>query len=394
MDFLQIKNGKIVNEQGKEIYLRGVNLGGWLMMEGYILGGRNIAEHVFKKALRKECGAQELAEFENSFRSTFIQEEDFVRVQNMKASCVRIPFHYSIVARKQWKYLDCALQWAQQNNMYVILDLHAAPGAQNGDWHSDSSGRALLWEGKKYQKGLYSIWHKIARRYKNESVVAGYDVLNEPVGKNTTVIKNVYKEITKAIRAAGDQHIIFVEGNTWAQEFAFLGNPWDRQLAFSFHFYFPLEFTFNFVRQLKYPGKINGESWHKDIIEERLKKYRALQQQWNVPVYCGEFGVNIRPDGSAGELEYLKDVLNIFNKWGIHYTYWTYKAVAGGMFPDGIYQYVENPSWIDRGGLLTGVETWPALWKNRKNKMVYSWDTKTYLKQASLVTLLHKYFGD
>lgn len=387
MDFLHIEKGRIVNSAGKGVYLHGVNLGGWLMMEGYILGGRNIAEHAFKKEIAERCGKKAVEDLEKRFRSTFIKEEDFSHIKSIGANCVRVPFHYKIITEHQWKYLDQALEWAEKYKIYVILDLHAVPGAQNADWHSDSTGEALLWKEKAHQEKLCTIWKEIALRYKNNQGIAGYDVLNEAVGKNTTVIKSVYKNITKVIREVGDKHIIFVEGNTWSQEFEFLGKPWDEQLAFSFHFYFPLEFTFNFVKHLTYPGKINGAYWDKKEIQKKLERYRTLQKKWSIPLYCGEFGVHVR-NGQAGEFAYVKDVLKVFNEWNIHYTYWTYKAVAGGMFPDGIYQYVENPQWINRSEIISGVETWPTVWKKRKTEMVESWDTKYFVEQKQLSDLL------
>jgi endoglucanase len=268
VDLLQVKDGRIVNAKGKEVKLRGVNLGGWLMMEGYIMGGRNIPEHIFKKEIAGAGGKKTLEQFEKAFRDNFIKKEDFCHIHDLGANCVRLPVHYKIIKEKHWDYLDQALSWARKNNIYVILDMHAAPGAQNADWHSDSKGKALLWEEGKYRQELYGLWSQIARRYKNEPVIAAYDVLNEAVGDNLRIIKETYIGITKAIRAAGDRHILFVEGSNWAQEFDFLGKPWDNQMGFSFHYYWPLEFTFNFVRNLTYPGRINGERWDIRKIEK------------------------------------------------------------------------------------------------------------------------------
>jgi endoglucanase len=391
MDMLKISKGKIVNSRNQEVMLRGVNLGGWLMMEGYILGGRNIAESQFKKDIADNCGQKKLQRFEETFRGNFITATDFVNIKNLRASVVRLPFHYHIVTKGKWTFLDKAIAWAKKNGIYVILDLHAAPGAQNGDWHSDSSGKASLWTEQKYREELYDIWRRLSERYKNEPAIAGYDVLNEAVGKNTRIIKEVYVRITKAIRATGDRHIIFIEGNTWSQEFEFLGRPWDDQLAFSFHYYLPGDFTFNCVRNLRYPGKISGELWNRKKMENILQRYVKLQKKYRIPIYCGEFGVNLRCPDCATELAWVRDVLEIFKKYGIHYTYWTYKAVAGGLFPDGIYQYLDNKPWINRWGQTTGVETFCQLWHKNTKAMGDSWKTENFVKSASLSKLLAKY---
>ncbi len=392
MDLLQVKEGKIINPQGKEVSLRGVNLGGWLMMEGYIMGGRNIPEHIFKKEIAGAGGQKALDQFEKSFRDNFIKEEDFRYVRDLGANCLRLPFHYKIVKEKHWDYLDQALFWAKKNNIYVILDMHAAPGAQNADWHSDSKGKALLWENRNCRLELYQLWSQIAQRYKNEPVIAAYDLLNETVGDNLRIIKETYVGITKAIRKTGDRHILFVEGSNWAQEFDFLGKPWDDQMGFSFHYYWPLEFTFNFVRNLTYPGKINGERWDIRKIEKVLRRYKKLQAKWNIPIYCGEFGINFRCPECGAELKWVKDVLDIFNRWRVHYTYWTYKAVAGGMLPDGIYQYLDNPPWVNRWSHLAGVETFAKEWPRRKKEMTASWQTRDFVKNQKLSRILKNYF--
>ena len=176
MDLLQVKNGRIINTKGKEVKLRGVNLGGWLMMEGYLMGGRNIPEHTFKKEIARANGKKALGQFEKAFRDNFIKENDFRLIHDFGANCVRLPVHYKIVKEKHWDYLDQALFWARKNNIYLILDMHAAPGAQNADWHSDSNGKALLWENKQCRQELYHLWSQIAQRYKNEPVIAAYDV--------------------------------------------------------------------------------------------------------------------------------------------------------------------------------------------------------------------------
>ncbi|MDD5259792.1 MAG: glycoside hydrolase family 5 protein [bacterium] len=394
MDFLQVKDGRIVNAKGKEVKLRGVNLGGWLMMEGYILGGRNIAESQFKKDIAANCGQKSLLRFEESYRHNFITAADFINIKKLRATVVRLPFHYHIVTTGKWSFLDKAIAWAKKNNIYVILDLHAAPGAQNGDWHSDSAGKARLWQEKKYREELYAIWRQLAERYKNEPAIAGYDVLNEAVGKNTRIIKEVYVRLTQAIRATGDRHIIFIEGNTWSQEFEFLGRPWDDNLAFSFHYYLPGDFTFNCTRNLRYPGKINGELWNRKKMENILQRYVKLQKKYRIPIYCGEFGVNLRCPDCATELAWVRDVLEIFKKYGIHYTYWTYKAVAGGYFPDGIYQYLDNPPWINRWSQTTGVETYCQVWSKKSKAMGESWKTKHFVKSAGLSQLLARYNKD
>jgi len=114
---------------------RGVNLGGWLMMEGYIIAGRNIPEKAFRKAFREAQGGDALHEFDHEFRSRFITASDFKRIRSWGANSVRLPFHYRLIESRPFEYdmdglkwLKKALSWGKKYQLKIILDLHAAPG--------------------------------------------------------------------------------------------------------------------------------------------------------------------------------------------------------------------------------------------------------------------------
>ena len=186
--------------------IKGVNIGSWLLMEGYILGGRNIPESEFKHYFKKENGAKGLREFERSYRDNFITENDFQNIAAMGANTIRIPFNCRLIETRAYvyseeglSYLDKALVWAKKYNLGVILDLHAAAGAQNCDWHGDSDGKAHLWERKEYQERTYALWEKIADRFRDNTALIGYDVLNEPVIAKERIgeLKNFYKSSVK-----------------------------------------------------------------------------------------------------------------------------------------------------------------------------------------------------
>lgn len=387
--FLRVDKENIINQQGKPVILQGVNLGGWLNMEGYILGSRNIAEHQFKNKFRRLNGKKELEKFSRLFRGNFIREIDFKNIKKLGFNCLRLPFNFRMVLdKKGLKYLDRAIRLCKQNKIYSILDLHAAPGSQNPDWHADSSGRALLWKDKNYQKKFIEIWQILSLRYKDEPAIAGFDVLNEPVYKDEKVILCVYKQLVKAIREIDKKHIIFLEANMWAREIEFLGRPWDDNLAYSIHFYTPLEFIFGFVRNLKYPGKIFGKYWSKQDLKQNLLRYYKIKKKYQVPIFVGEFGQNSRCPYCHKELDWLKDTLDLFKQFGFHWTYWTYKAVAGGIYPDGVYQYLENPAWVSRQEPIFGWETYYSLWKKYKQAMVRSWQTENFSLNQSLASIL------
>lgn len=390
-NFLKVKGEDFVDRYNQRIILKGINLGGWLMMEGYILGGRNIPEHEFKNNFLKKLGHTALEEFEKLFYHNFIREEDFKNIKYLGFNSVRIPFNYRIINGDKFKYLKEAVRFCKKYNLLAILDMHGAPGSQNQDWHSDSSGTAQLWKNKVYQNEFISLWEKLSFVFKDEEAVAGYDILNEPVAEDTDAVLKVYKEAVKHIRKIDKNHIIFLEGNRWAQDIEFLDKPWEGNLAYSIHFYAPLEFTFGFVPNLKYPDFIFGKFWSKKTLKVLLRRYLEIKREYKVPIWVGEFGQNSRCPFCHKELKWTQDLLAVFEEYGFSWCWWTYKAVASKIFPDGLYQYQHNPIWVNRSANIFGWETYYELWKKYKRQIALSWRTEDYKENKFLMDILRVY---
>lgn len=389
--FVRTEKTKIIDGNGTPVALKGVNLGGWLMMEGYILHAPNVAEQIFKKNFAKRLGQQALKDFEKSFRGCFIQEQDFKRIAELGFNCIRLPFNYRLVEKRPYvydakglSYLDAALIWAKKYGIWVILDLHAAPGAQNHDWHSDSLGKADLWKRKDCQERVFALWEFLADRYKDAESVAGYDLLNESVIDNPALLNQFYKKVIKHIRSVDKNHIIFVEGNKWATDIACLDEFDDANLALSIHAYQPLDFTFNFVPHLVYPL---GHEWNNEKLTELLSGYAALAEKRQRPVFVGEFGVNYR-EGRFNEHQWVADMLAGFKEYGFHWTYWTYKAVKHSVFPDGLFSYMANPAWVNRQGPVLGWDTYSLHWQAKKPDITASWDTDQFAANAKILEVL------
>ena len=395
--FLRTNKTKIVNARGKRITLKGVNLGGWLMMEAYILHAPNFPEQQFRKNFEKKLGANKLASFEKCFRDNFVTEKDIKQIANHGFNCVRVPFHYKLVEKtpykydqKQIQYLDNVIKWCASNKIYAILDLHGAPGSQNHDWHSDSMGQAKLWTNKANQNRTIAIWEFIARRYKDEKYIAGYDLLNEAVIKNTKLLNEFYKQLIKHIRNVDKNHILFIEGNNWATDLECLEKFDDDNYVLSLHSYEPIDFTFNLVPHLSYPSRMGHQQYNKKHLKAHLSQYKRIANRHSVPVLVGEFGVTSRM-ALFGEDKWLDDMLAIFKEFGFNWTYWTYKAVKNSAFPDGVYSYYDNPPWVNRVGPVTGWDTYKNLWIKNKNEMVCSWRTENFQCNSSILKVLKKY---
>ena len=110
----------------------------------------------------------------------------------------------------------------------------------------------------------------------------------------------------------------------------------------------------------------------------------------NVRIFAGEFGINWR-ENKYGELRWLDSVLKAFDQFGFDYAYWTYKAVANSHFPDGLYQLMPNSDFIRREGPLFGWENYIRMWKDRKDEIIKSWDTKNYTPNKKILATLKKY---
>jgi len=380
--------------------IKGINLGSWFLIEGYILGGRNISESFFKGRFKDIYGHKELGNFQKLFRDNFIQEEDFHNISLIGANTIRVPFNYRLIEKNPYSYskeglayLDKVFLWARKYNLKIILDLHAAPGAQNCDWHADSSGKALLWKKKENQKRTFSLWQKIVERFKDEEALIGYDVLNEPVlgSAETNVLNKFYKELIKKIRVIDKNKIIFLEGSQWAQKIDFLEDLIGENISISIHTYQPLNYTFNFSSFYRFPGKIDRINWNAQTIYKYLEPYYEFSQKNKVYIFVGEFGINWR-GGFWGELDWLTATLSAFTDFNFGYTYWTYKAIANNVFPDGVYQYIPNSKYINREGPVYGWETYLDYWKKEKNSIVDFWKTKNFKPNKQIINTLRRFF--
>lgn len=361
------------------------------MLEGYILGGRSFPEQEFKRKLKRSITAVEATKFLKQYRANFIGARDIKQIKRLGFNCARIPINYRFFNRDSWHYLDKIISWFKDAGLYSILDLHAAPGSQNKDWHSDSLGKSLLWENEANQERYVSLWAKIAKRYKGESSIAGFDILNEPVTTKTKTLKSLYRRAIEAIRKYDLNHIIILEGNNWATDLDCILPFPGKNIALSIHFYSPLSYVLNFTPHKKYPGKIEGELWNKTKIFRVLAYYNKIKERYKLPIFVGEFGIASRCVACNSEFKWVGDVLSAFRQFGFHWAYWTYKAVSNNIFPDGLYQFLENEPWVLRGNLESGWENFCQPEIGKRNKILCSLKTENFTLNKGLYRTLKRF---
>ena len=191
--FFRTEGTKILDREGNPVVIRGLGLGGWLVPEGYMLhmtaidGGSPRTIRAQIADLIGESGADRFFEI---YRAKYVAEKDIAAIAEWGFDHIRLPMHYNLLfdpdteafIESGFTLIDTFLDWCRKYEIDVILDMHAAPGAQSEHNISDSDGEARLWtEPVPYQDQLETIWTEIARRYVDEPLIIGYDLINEPV---------------------------------------------------------------------------------------------------------------------------------------------------------------------------------------------------------------------
>ncbi len=291
-------------------------------------------QHEFKARLVDLMGTEKTDAFYDAWLANHATKADVDSLAKWGFNSIRLPMHYNLFTLpiedepisgqntwldKGFLMVDSLLQWCETNSIYLILDLHAAPGGQgaNAAICDYDPSKPSLWESQDNKDKTIALWRKLAERYKDEPWIGGYDLLNE-VNWNipgNIALKKLYMEITDTIRAVDEDHIIFIEGNGFANDFSGLTPPWDDNMAYSFHKYW------NYNDQ----GSIK---WVLDIRE-----------QHNVPLWMGESGENSNV--------WFHDAISLFEDNGIGWSWWPMKRVETIVGPYSIlftqgYKYVLN----------------------------------------------------
>ncbi|WP_124979265.1 cellulase family glycosylhydrolase [Nonlabens xiamenensis] len=347
--------GQILKD-GNPITLRGVNFGNWLLWEGYML---NLDQDGIKTHTQIRNGIKGLLNnnesktqaFETDWRNTYITNDDFAEAKQLGFNVIRIPFHYNMfwntsngtLKNDGFQWLDKAVNWAQNNNIYVIFCMHAAPGYQNPDHHSDNPGTTVdFWNTNNSNVNIASsVWKHIANRYKNypgNKWIAGYDLLNEPVLEtNKYRLIYGYKQLTAAIRSEDPNHLIFAEGNYYGSDFYDMLERWDNNLVFSNHYY-----------------GAQGES----NPNPQLQTIMSQASQLNIPIFVGEFGENT--------LDWVNSARTDYDTQNLNWAFWAWKRheTTRSIYSfDGFYGWWRITQYLKFGENrpnLQETETWLA----------------------------------
>ena len=330
---LQAKSAAIT-EDGRPIRLRGVNLGGWMLIEDYMIG-LPWTEWKIREQFKKVLGAESYAAFFDAYDQAYIADADLLFLARQGFNVVRLPFNYrhfeDDLAPGQWlergfKQLDRVVGLCRKHNIWAVLDLHAAPGAQARDQNAGTAyGETYLWNYRHFMDRTAALWAEIARRYAGDATIAGYNLLCEPVTSNVPLLNEFYLKIIRSIRKVDSEHMILLDPNLWAKDISSLHNELfaDPQVIPAIHHYYSENPEFGGLSA--YPAVVNGKTFDRAALEKTLDG-KHDEQRIHRPTMAAEFGVsrsNAQP--FAVQLAITRDLVSIFEEKGWSWSMWCYK---------------------------------------------------------------------
>jgi aryl-phospho-beta-D-glucosidase BglC (GH1 family) len=310
-NFISVKGKEIITPDGNQIFLKGINLGNWLVPEGYMFHFKKVnSPRMIHELFNILIGEDDANKFWDSFRENYITKEDIKFIKKLGFNSVRIPFNYKLFVTAYpnrelkgvgYKLLQRVVDWCREENLYVVLDMHCAPGGQTGDNIDDSYGYPFLFENVESQNLIVDIWKKLAETFKDENIIIGYDLMNEPIAhyfdadKLNPKLEPLYKRITAAIREADKNHIIFLGGAQWNSNFSVFSPPFDKKLVYTFHKY-----------------------WSETTVDV-IQEYIDFRDKYNVPIWMGESGENTN--------EWINEFRILLENNNIGWCFWPYKKM-------------------------------------------------------------------
>lgn len=337
--FVRVDGHDLIAPNGEKLFITGTNLGNWLNPEGYMFGfGRTNSPRQINDLFCELTGPDFAADFWTKFKDNYITRRDIEYIASTGANTIRLPFHYKLFTDEDYMGLnsaqdgfarvDSVVSWCRDNGLFLILDMHDAPGGQTGDNIDDSYGYPWLLESEKSQQRFCDIWRDIASHYKNEPVILGYELINEPVATHFTdrdelnsALVDLYRRAIASVREVDANHILLIGAPQWNSNFTPLqgvdfGDP---QLMYTCH---------------RYGGEPTAAA---------IREYIDFRDSSNRPMYMGEIGHNTD--------RWQADFVKVMVDNNIGYTFWPYKkrdrsCMMGVGMPEGweeIVSYSEAP---------------------------------------------------
>jgi len=302
---------RLVAPDGSEVHLDGVNLGGWLMWEAWIWGRTLQLTHLDRQSeshmllrLTELYGAQAAATFQGRIDAELVTQADLAAIADLGMVAVRLPLNHTVVEDPaRLVVVDRLLDAAEAEGLWVVLDLHAAPGGQANLFTADPDP-VLLWDDTDAQDQTVADWRTLAARSADHPAVAGYDLLNEPQPPDDAVYLDLLGRIIAAVREEDPDTLIIVEGTSYARDFRPFTTRLDENMAYEAHLYTALD----------------------GAALQRPDGFSELARCHDTPVWLGEYGED-QPD-QVGDLRQAIAGANLAGA-----AFWPWKKVLDGRYP-------------------------------------------------------------
>ena len=317
--FVTIQGHDLIKPDGEKLFIMGTNLGNWLNPEGYMFRfSKTNSGHFINEMFCQLVGPDFTAEFWKQFKDNYVTRQDIRFIKSTGANTIRLPFHYKLFTDEDYMGItgrqdgfarvDSLVEWCRESELFLILDMHDAPGGQTGDNIDDSYGYPWLFDSEASQQKFCDIWRAIADRYKNEPVILGYELMNEPIApyfenvdELNAKLEAVYKKGVAAIREVDQNHIILLGGAQWNGNFRpFTDSKFDDKIMYTCH---------------RYGGP---------ATKEAIQGFINFRDSVGLPMYMGEIGHNTD--------QWQADFCQVMRDNNIGYTFWPYKKVDGSCF--------------------------------------------------------------
>lgn len=369
---LRVQGQEIVNDQGPFL-IKSIGTGNWMIQEGYMMQSTDagIGTHTqFRTKLEQEIGEERTAEFYQDWLDNHMTKADLDSMKAWGFNAIRPALHYKwftlpiqdepVSGQHTWvdagfEKLDELMGWAAANQMYVMFDMHGAPGGQGKNSNINDYDETLpsLFEDEANKDKLEALWIKLAQRYKDNPWFGGYDLINEPNWRlgdsgnengcgtdNNDELWDVHLRLTKSIRQIDPNNIIYLSGNCWGNNYnSFEAHPlssYDDNTVITFHKY-----------------------WNQND-QESIQWAVDMREQYNRPLWMSESGENSN--------QWFADAIHLFESNNIGWSWWPVKkSRTNNIFkvttPESYYQLLQ--AW-ESGESLSAEQTYHAVMEYSK----------------------------
>lgn len=317
--------------------LRGINIGGWLVLERWMspsLFANTTASDEFM--LAQSLGKKEFEKRLRAHRDSFITESDFENIRALGFDLVRLPVGYWLFDDHDGfvhckPHVDAAFGWAKKFGLRVLIDLHTAPGSQNGWDHSGRAGELGWHRSDTNINSTLSVLQRIAKEYGSHPYLYGVEVLNEPRWDvPMALLSDFYARAWHILRSEGDPRfkVIFSDSFRPKEVQKALKRLKISDYVLDIHLY--QLFTeddrgLSFEEHLHKVGK-----WHKELLQITRGGQEVLVGEWSAALDHSTFEGHDAALRRHMTKQYFEVQQRVFNESVGAWCYWSYKTEGRG----------------------------------------------------------------